>query len=220
MVELKRRAIIVDGSVMVGEIAKLLSENGYVVATIFTSENIDNIRHLASNLPIYTFVVPKFANVEKVLEDAGVRSASIVLALSNNDDINLRVATLAREKFGVPKVIVLVNNELNKEKFESIGAILVSPAKCAIGRIMRALRLETTSMVGLLDDVAVAVINVTVDSRLIGKTLEEVERSYDVAVVVRRDDNILKEGSTAIEAGDQLIVIGRPENLHTLSEES
>jgi len=220
MAEHWKRAIIVDGSTMINDIAKLLSENGYVVAAVFTSESVDNVRHLASDLPIYTFVVPKSADIGKVLEDAGIRSASIVLALSNNDEVNLRVAELAREKFGVPKVIVLASGNASREKLESMGVIVVDPVKCAVGRIMRILRLEVASMVNLVEDISVALINITIDSRLIGRTLEEIEDSYGVSAVVKRGEDLLRDKSTVIEAGDQLIVVGRSDILHMLSSES
>src|ERR671939_1996936 len=64
-----------------------------------------------------------------VLERAGIaRPPDIVAALTGDDEDNMIVGQIAREKYGVPKVIARVNDPRNQEHFDLLG---ISPTICA-----------------------------------------------------------------------------------------
>src|SRR5881398_1765782 len=69
-----------------------------------------------------------------VLEKAGIRRPpDLVLALTGDDEDNLVICQLAKEKFGVEKVIARVNDPRNQVHFDLLG---VSPTVCATSSIM------------------------------------------------------------------------------------
>src|SRR6184192_4035641 len=69
-----------------------------------------------------------------VLEKAGVkRPPDLVLALTGDDEDNLVIAQLAKEKYGVPKVIARVNDPRNQPHFDLLG---ISPTVCATSSIL------------------------------------------------------------------------------------
>ena len=69
-----------------------------------------------------------------VLERAGItRPPDIVLALTGDDEDNMVICQLAKEKYGVPKVIARVNDPRNQAHFDLLG---ISPTICATSRIM------------------------------------------------------------------------------------
>src|SRR5207248_6419912 len=69
-----------------------------------------------------------------VLERAGIaRPPDLVLALTGDDEDNLVIAQLAREKYGVEKVIARVNDPRNQAHFDLLG---ISPTVCATSSIM------------------------------------------------------------------------------------
>src|SRR6478609_8472086 len=64
-----------------------------------------------------------------VLERAGVtRPPDIMLALTGDDEDNMVICQLAKEKYGVPKVIARVNDPRNQPHFDLLG---ISPTVCA-----------------------------------------------------------------------------------------
>src|SRR5262249_38207798 len=68
------------------------------------------------------------------LERAGIaRPPDIVLALTGDDEDNLIIAQLAKEKYGVEKVIARVNDPRNQAHFDLLG---ISPTVCATSSIM------------------------------------------------------------------------------------
>jgi trk system potassium uptake protein TrkA len=69
-----------------------------------------------------------------VLERAGIgRPPDIVLALTGDDEDNLVIAQLAKEKYGVQQVIARVNDPRNQAHFDLLG---ISPTVSATRGLM------------------------------------------------------------------------------------
>ena len=74
-----------------------------------------------------------------VLERAGVARANLLIAVTGDDEDNLLVAQVAKEKYGVGRIIARVNNPRNRQWFELLG---VRPAVCATDLILRLIEHE------------------------------------------------------------------------------
>src|SRR5205809_5682692 len=69
-----------------------------------------------------------------VLERAGIkRPADLVLAVTGDDEDNLVISQLAKEKYGVPKVVARVNDPRNQAHFDMLG---IAPTICATTSIL------------------------------------------------------------------------------------
>src|SRR5438105_10471409 len=69
-----------------------------------------------------------------VLERAGIgRPPDLVLALTGDDEDNMVICQIAKEKYGVHKVIARVNDPRNQAHFDLMG---ISPTICATSSIM------------------------------------------------------------------------------------
>src|ERR671939_2095964 len=69
-----------------------------------------------------------------VLERAGLaRPPDILIAATGDDEDNIVICQLAREKYGVPKVIARVNDPRNQAHFDLLG---IAPTVCATSDIM------------------------------------------------------------------------------------
>lgn len=62
---------------------------------------------------------------EEVLERAATGSADVVLAVTNNDNVNLFAGQLARKKFHVPRVLVRLFDPEKEKIFQDEGLELV-----------------------------------------------------------------------------------------------
>ena len=71
-----------------------------------------------------------------VLERAGVERADLVIAVTGDDEDNIIVCQVAKEKYGVPKVIARVNDPRNHQHFDMMGINLtVSATRTILGLI-------------------------------------------------------------------------------------
>jgi trk system potassium uptake protein len=67
-----------------------------------------------------------------VLERAGIERADLVVAVTGDDEDNIIVCQVAKEKWGVPKVIARVNDPRNQQHFDMVGITLTVSATATI----------------------------------------------------------------------------------------
>ena len=85
-----------------------------------------------------------------MLERAGIERADLVIAVTGDDEDNILICQVAREKYGVERVVARCNNPRNLQHFELLG---VKPAVSATDLILRLIEHEVPKygLVHLLD---------------------------------------------------------------------
>lgn len=67
-----------------------------------------------------------------VLKRAGIQGCDAVAALSEDDNVNVMVSQVARELFGVPRVIARVYDPQRKEVFSQFGLKTICPTNLTV----------------------------------------------------------------------------------------
>jgi trk/ktr system potassium uptake protein len=151
-----------------------------------------------------------------VLERAGIgRPPDIVLALTGDDEDNLVIAQLAKEKYGVQQVIGRVNDPRNQAHFDLLG---ISPTVCATSSIMALVEHEVPEheIIHLLElrkeNLEIVEVQIDRDSPSAGKRVESLELPDGARLIsVMRDGRAeIAVGATQLEAGDQVLAILEP----------
>ena len=151
-----------------------------------------------------------------VLERAGVaRPPDIVLALTGDDEDNLVISQLAKEKYGVAQVIARVNDPRNQAHFDLLG---ISPTVCATSSIMALVEHEVPEheIIHLLElrkeNLEIVEVQIDRDSPSAGKRVESLELPDGARLIsVMRDGHAeIAVGSTQLESGDQVLAILEP----------
>jgi trk system potassium uptake protein len=151
-----------------------------------------------------------------VLESAGIaRPPDIVVAVTGDDEDNMIIAQLAREKYGVPKVIARVNDPRNQVHFDLLG---ISPTVCPTQRIMALIEHEVPDheLVHLLElrGENLEIIEVEVDPKCpcVGKSAEKLGLPTGSRLIslVRDGKAELVDGETVLHAGDHVLAILEP----------
>ena len=85
-----------------------------------------------------------------VLERAGIQRADMVIAVTGDDEDNMLICQVAREKYMVERIIARVNNPRNRQHFDLLG---IKPSVSATDLILRLLEHEVPEygLVHLLD---------------------------------------------------------------------
>ncbi|MEM0438667.1 MAG: hypothetical protein QXP18_01430, partial [Sulfolobales archaeon] len=139
----------------------------------------------------------------------------LAVAMSPNEDLNLSVGKILRSR-GVPIVLAIVRSSEAEKKAESDGMIPINVARKIFEELVRILKLRFTKIVLLESPVAVLSLHVTSDSRLLGKTLKEVESEYGVGVTIIRGGNTITDPEQEIQQGDMFIAVGIIDKLREL----
>ncbi len=120
-----------------------------------------------------------------MLEDAGARQADVLVALTPEDQDNLIACQVARQMFGVPRVLALVNDPDNEEIFKRLG---VTEAFSAT-RIIATLLEEQAALEEVINLLPMAEGRIQVAEVAIGekapardKTLQELDLPADTLV--------------------------------------
>src|SRR5215204_4818694 len=139
--------IIVVGAGKVGwNLARELLEKGSEVTVI---EN-DRRRYLIIEEELEHAVQYGDSTELWILERAGIQRADLVIAVTGDDEDNILICQVAREKYLCERIIARVNNPRNLEHFKLLG---IQPAVSATDLILRLIEHEVPQygLVHLLD---------------------------------------------------------------------
>jgi trk system potassium uptake protein len=151
-----------------------------------------------------------------VLERAGIkRPPDLVLAVTGDDEDNLIICQIAKEKYNVPKVIARVNDPRNQAHFDLLG---ISPTICATSNILALIEHEVPEheLVHLLElrreNLEIVEVQISEDSPVAGKRVEKLElpEGSRLISVMRNGHSEIAVGSTELRAGDQVLAILQP----------
>ncbi len=169
---------------------------------------------LARQLP--AVVVCGDGSAPSVLEDAGARSADVVLAITPHDQDNLVICQLAALQFGVPRTVALANDPDNVDVFEKLGVTAFSTTQVVGSLIEQRASLEAITNLLPVGEGRVNVTEILLDaaSPVAGKQLKDIALPENalVAVLLRDKLPIVPRGATALQAGDRVVLITLPEN--------
>ena len=124
--------IIVGGGKVGYYLAKELLEAGHEL--VILEKNAGRARQIADELG--SIVLNRDGCEGKYLAEAGANRASIICAVTGDDDDNLAVCQMAKHHFDVPRTIARVNNPRNEDLFHHLGVDeIISPTRMALASI-------------------------------------------------------------------------------------
>jgi trk system potassium uptake protein TrkA len=147
-----------------------------------------------------------------VLERAGVERCEMVIAVTGDDEDNMLICQVAREKYGVERIIARCNNPRNLQHFELLG---VKPAVSATDLILRLIEHEVPKygLVHLLDlpQERLEIIEIEIQERSFadGKEVQALglpDGSLVIAIL-RDGTGFVPLADSVVEAGDELLLV-------------
>jgi trk system potassium uptake protein TrkA len=148
-----------------------------------------------------------------VLERAGVkRPPDLLVAATGDDEDNIVICQLAREKYGVEKVIARINDPRNQPYFDLLG---ISPTVSATGAIMALIEHEVPEhgLIHLLElrkeNLEIVEMTIGKGSACEGKRVAAVQLPEGARLisVVRDGKAEIADAETQLAAGDQVLAI-------------
>jgi trk system potassium uptake protein len=204
--------VIIAGAGKVGwNLARELIEKGHEVTLI---EN-DRRRYLVVEQELEHAVQYGDASELWVLERAGIPRADLVIAVTGDDEDNILICQMARDKYDVERIVARVNNPRNLDHFKELG---IEPAVSATDLILRLIEHEVPQygLVHLLDlagdRLEIIELIVHEESPVAGHRVGEVEMPDGSLIisVLREGGGFVPQGDTVIEAGDEVLVVLDP----------
>ena len=143
---------------------------------------------------------------------AGAARADVVVAVTGEDEDNLVICQLAKQKFQVGRTIARVNNPKNEELFRLLGIdVTVSQTNHILNLIGQAIPERTFIHLLNLRHESLAIIEATISERspVANMAIDDIELPIDcaIAAIERGNDLIVPSSSTVIKPGDEIIAV-------------
>jgi trk system potassium uptake protein TrkA len=204
--------VIVVGAGKVGwNIARELLEKGHEVTLI---EN-DRERYLTVEQELEHNVQYGDASELWVLERAGISRADMVIAVTGDDEDNMLICQVAKEKYLVDRIIARVNNPRNREHFELLG---IRPVVSATDLIIRLIEHEVPDygLVHLLDlpeqHLEIIELLLPEGSPATGQRVGDLQLPEGTLLisVLRGPEGLIPNADTVLEPGDEILAVLDP----------
>lgn len=147
-----------------------------------------------------------------MLKEAGVERADVVAAVTGDDEDNLIICQLAKERFSVARTVGRVNDPKNEHIFLELGVDIPIDATSIIARIIEE-EVSFTDFVNLLSfkrgKLAIVRVDLPDDAPVINKKLGEIQLPPDSVFVsiLRGEEVVVPRGDTVLESGDDIIAL-------------
>ena len=143
-----------------------------------------------------------------VLLKAGIEEADAFAAVSSGDNSNIISARLARETFGVRRVVARIYDAKRAEVYERLGIPTIATVPWTTDRLLHALTRDTEMAKWRDPTGTVAVAEVALHDDWVGHRATEIEAATGarVAFLIRFGTGVLPEPKTVIQAGDQVYI--------------
>src|SRR3954451_24391099 len=151
-----------------------------------------------------------------VLERAGVQRADLVIAVTGDDEDNILICQVAKEKYLCERIIARCNNPRNLQHFKLLG---IMPAVSATDLILNLIEHEVPGhgLVHMLDlqDEQLEIIEVEVldGAPAHGRRVSEVDLpsgSLIISVLPKGGGGFVPNADTVINTGDEVLVVLDP----------
>jgi trk system potassium uptake protein len=198
--------IVIMGCGRVGStLAHTLEALGHTVAVI--DQNADAFRRLGPEFAGTTVTGIGFDR--EVLIEAGIERADAFAAVSSGDNSNIISARLARETFGVSRVVARIYDAKRAEVYERLGIPTVATVRWTADRMVRHLVPEANLEVWRDPTSTVAIVEVPLHNDWVGKPLRVLEEATGtrVAYLMRFGVGALPTPSTVLQDGDQVFML-------------
>ena len=202
--------LIVGGGLTGSYLAGDLAREGQTVTVIEKREA--QAERLRAELPGVR-VVTGDGDEPTNLENAGIRTADVIVATTGEDEDNLVACLLARQEFGVRRTLARVNNPKNEWLFtRDMGVdVWVSQAHVMANLLREEMAaLEMTVLLRLHEgDLAVVEDILQPGSRAAGRAVRDLMLPPSaVLIAVARDSRILlPHGDLVLQAGDRVLAL-------------
>ena len=198
--------IVIMGCGRVGStLAHTLEALGHTVAVI--DQNADAFRRLGPEFAGTTVTGIGFDR--EVLIQAGIERADAFAAVSSGDNSNIISARLARETFGVSRVVARIYDAKRAEVYERLGIPTVATVRWTADRMERHLVPEGAVEIFRDPTSTVSIVEVPLHDRWIGQPLRVLEAAARAraAYLVRFGVGALPTATTVLQEGDQVYVL-------------
>ncbi len=215
-----KKIIIIGGGNIGFNLAKDLEKYQTEISVSIVESNEDRSKYIADQLS-NTLVLNGDGLDQDLLDEANIKDADLLLALTNDDETNIIISAVAR-KNKCESIIIVNNSEYNKLKDVLGISKVVDPRKITVSKILKHIHKGKIESVFAIDNNQAEIIHAQVlkSSKLINKNIEDAEFPSGLRVgLIKKDDKIIiPDRETKIEIHDEILFLCMSEDIKKAEE--
>lgn len=138
-----------------------------------------------------------------ILIEAGIEKAGALAAVTNGDNSNILIARVAREEFGIERVVARIYDPKRAEIYERLGIATVATVKWTSERILRRILPELPAVEWTDPSAKVVLVERELPKTLVGTRVLSLDSAIARIVSVRRLGAAMIPGAdTVVQEGD------------------
>ena len=219
--KLNENIVIFGGNAIAYDLAKKLEENDNILSCKIITNNPVAATHLADNLD-QTIIISGEMMSDVILKDAGIDSADITIAVTEQDKDNLLVSLLAKHNH-ICSTVSLVNSRAYDSLIDNIGDnIIIDRSSVTISKILQDIR-----TVGLSNAYSLGrgfgeiwEIKLKEDQPVTGKKVSDLHLpdKCKLAAIVRKGEPIFSVADEVLNTDDVLIIYVYPFSIKKMEQ--
>jgi len=216
--------ILIIGAGEVGtHLAAVLSSENHEIVMI--DKDQDKLARMEDSLDIR--VVEGHGSAAGVLEQAGAWGADLVLAVTNDDEVNMLAAFLSKTQGAKRTIVRIKSGEYIKfhrhfyKRVLGLDSILVPTELCSQEITELIKQRQAVAVENFADgQIQMRQMQVTEKAQWADKQLSKIKMPKQtlVAAILRGTEIMIPDGATTIKAGDELLIIGKTESMSELAK--
>ncbi len=172
--------------------------------------NKERADHLASVLE-KAVVIHGDGLEESILKEANIQSAETVVTVTNDDEVNVLAALLAK-RLGATRAVTLINKPIYGPLISSLGIdVFLDPKETTVSTILQHIRRGKIRNLHSVryGEAEFMEAEVLETSPLFGKPLRELKLPEGIIIgaVVRGEEVIMARGDTVLEVEDRVVLL-------------
>ncbi|MCU0274036.1 MAG: TrkA family potassium uptake protein [Acidimicrobiales bacterium] len=153
-----------------------------------------------------------------VLRSAGIEGATGVAAVTNGDNSNILIARVAREYFGVERVVARIYDQRRAAVYERLGIPTIATVSWTASRVLRRVLPDAEAVEWTDPSASVSLIERPAPERWVGRRVADVQLpgAVRVAAVSRLGQGRIPTDDLLVQEGDLLWFVVDAERLGEL----
>jgi trk system potassium uptake protein TrkA len=138
-----------------------------------------------------------------VLIEAGIQKAGALAAVTNGDNSNILIARVAREEFGIERVVARIYDPKRAEIYERLGIATVATVKWTSERILRRILPDLPAVEWTDPSAKVVLVERELPKALVGTRVVSLDSAIARVVAIRRlGAAIIPNADTVVQEGE------------------
>lgn len=140
-----------------------------------------------------------------VLIEAGIERAGAVAAVTNGDNSNILIARVARENFGIERVVARIYDPKRAEIYERLGIATVATVRWTTEQVMRRIMTDRPAVEWTDPSTELSIVERLAPDTWVGERLSRLNSGLGLVVGLRRyGKGLLATDELLVQQGDVL----------------